>query len=41
MGAETGTIGIVGGMGPAATVELMGRIIRKTSIDEFKRSFGG
>ncbi len=30
MAAETRTIGIVGGMGPAATVELMHRIIRKT-----------
>ena len=30
MAAETRTIGIVGGMGPAATVELMGRIVRKT-----------
>jgi aspartate racemase len=28
--AETKTIGILGGMGPAATVELMSRIIRKT-----------
>ena len=30
MAVETRTIGIVGGMGPAATVELMSRIIRKT-----------
>ncbi|HEV2900005.1 MAG TPA: amino acid racemase [Pseudaminobacter sp.] len=30
MPAETKTIGILGGMGPAATVELMSRIIRKT-----------
>lgn len=30
MSAETRTIGILGGMGPAATVELMSRIIRKT-----------
>lgn len=30
MAAETRTIGIMGGMGPAATVELMSRIVRKT-----------
>lgn len=30
MAAETKTIGILGGMGPAATVEFMHRIVRKT-----------
>lgn len=30
MAGDSRTVGIVGGMGPAATVELMSRIIRKT-----------
>lgn len=34
MTAETRTIGILGGMGPAATVELMSRIIRKTPAED-------
>ncbi len=34
MTVRTLTIGILGGMGPAATVELMGRIVRQTPAED-------